>query len=131
MKVKHLCSVCEKIFKNRDVVTKISNVMVCNPDSVYIGLEESFDAEEIIHTECLKGYIGCADVIVEAERPQVANPTTPQIQTVSDDRIENAVMGLKNFGVTHSRAIEGVEKLLAESPDLTTEDILSRFDYGA
>ena len=127
MKVKHLCSVCEKVFKSRDMVTKISNVMVCNPDSVYIGLEESFDAEEIIHTECLKGYIGCADV----ERPEVANPIIPIVQTQPDDRVENTITGLKNLGVSHSRATEGITKMLAENPDLTTQDMMSQFDYGA
>lgn len=129
--MKHLCSVCEKIFKSRDMVTKISNVMVCNPDSVYIGLEESFDSEEIIHTECLKGYIGCADVVTETERPEVANPRIPIVQTQSDDKTENAIAGLKNFGISHSRATEGVEKMLTENPELTTADLLSQFDYGA
>lgn len=125
--MKHLCDVCKKIFKSKDVVTKISNAMVCNPDSVYIGLEESFDSEEIIHTECLKGYIGCADV----EHPEVANPITTLVQTQSDDKTENAIAGLKNFGISHSRATEGVEKMLAENPELTTADLLSQFDYGA
>lgn len=129
--MKHLCSVCEKIFKNRDVVTKISNAMVCNPDSVYIGLEELFDAEDIIHTKCLKGYIGCTDVIIEAECPEAANTIKSQIQTQSDDRIENTIAGLKAFGVLHSHAVKGVEKMLEKNPDLTTEDMLSRFDYGA
>ncbi len=133
--MKHLCSVCEKIFKNRDMVTKISNMMVCNPDSVYIGLEESFDSEDIIHTECLKGYIGCADV----ERLEVANltmeqvltpPITPQVQTQSDDKIENTIAGLINFGVSKSWATEGVTKMLAENPGLSTQDILSKFPYG-
>ncbi len=131
MKVKHLCSVCEKIFKSKDVVTKISNAMVCNPDSVYIGLEESFDAEDIIHTECLKGYIGCVDVIVEAERPEVANARMPLIQPQSDNKVENTITGLKNLGVSHSRATEGIEKMLAENPDLTTQDMMSQFNYGA
>ncbi len=129
--MKHLCSVCERVFKSRDVVTKISNAMVCNPNSVYIGLEESFDDEDIVHTECLKGYIGCADVIVEAEHPEVASPITTPVQTQSDDRVQNALAGLKNFGVSHSRAVEGVEKILAENPDLSTADIISRFPYGA
>ena len=128
--MRHACSVCDKFFQNRDVVTKISNAMVCNPDSVYIGLEEAFDAEDIIHTECLKGYIGCADVIVEVERPEVASPITMPVQTQSDDRIENALAGLKNFGISQSRAVEGVEKMLSENPNLTTQEILCGFPYG-
>ncbi len=130
MKMKHLCSVCEKVFKTKDVVTKISNAMVCNPNSVYIGLEESFDNEDIVHTECLKGYIGCADVIVEAEHPEVASPITTLVQTQSDDKVENTITGLKNLGVSHSRATEGITKMLAENPDLSTQDMMSQFNYG-
>lgn len=127
--MKHLCSICEKVFRNRDAVIKISNAMVYNADSAYIGLEESFNDEDIIHSGCLKGYAGHTDPIMEIEHPEVANPISDQVPLEQEDKVTNTIGCLKNMGVPHAEAEREVKKSLQENPSLTTQEMICQFPY--
>jgi len=125
--MKHACSVCNKFFQNRDAVIKISHATISNSNAAYVRLDECFDDEDIIHSDCLVNYADGVETVVEIERPKVANPIS---EPVRNDKIQNSVTALKGFGVSDVDATKGVEKMLGENPGLTTQEILCGFPYG-
>jgi hypothetical protein len=128
--MKHSCGVCDRVFNNRDAVIKISRAVVHNANAAYIGLDESFDDEDIIHSDCLNHYAGDTQTVVEIEYPKVANTISDQVPSGQEDKITNTVGCLKNMGVSHNEAEKEVKKMLDKNPSLTTQEILCSFPYG-
>lgn len=144
--MKHVCSICNKVFKKRDAVIKISPAVIENANAAYISLDESFDDEDIIHSNCLRNYIETekpSENIEISEDTEIMNRVTEfdpralkaviansSIEPIRNDQVDNAIAGLKTLGVSHTKATDGVEKMLKENPNLKTQEILTKFPYG-